>query len=251
MRSWKLLGFSGGKKLYEAEGSHLTPDVRDYRGFSLNPNYRGHIQPVPDIEGSHTIPSWSRVFNTLKQTLFNTKLLKYESKIYIQCRTSLFRVLEMAKKVSYCQAKFRLYFAYIIILSRKFVLIFRLYYHFVKKNGAYISLIFAYTPLIFRLYPAYIRLYVAYISLILKLYSLMLRLYFAYIPLILSYCQEKPSLYFAYIIILSRKIRILYFAYIPLILAKELIFRLYWAYISLILSLFFAYTDIYLIFRLY
>ena len=78
----------------------------------------------------------------------------------------------MAKKVSYCQAKFRLYFAYIIILSRKFVLIFRLYYHFVKKNGAYISLIFAYTPLIFRLYPAYtsliFRLYFAYTTKIVK-----------------------------------------------------------------------------------
>ena len=57
----------------------------------------------------------------------------------------------MAKKVSFCHSRFRLYFDYIIILSQHswtyldiFSLIFRLY--------------FAYIPLIFRLYFAYISL---------------------------------------------------------------------------------------------
>ena len=67
--------------------------------------------------------------------------------------------------LSYCQGNLSLYFAYIIILSRISELIFRIYYHFVKKKEfifriyfADIQLYFAYTPLIFRIYFAYISL---------------------------------------------------------------------------------------------
>ena len=78
-----------------------------------------------------------------------------------------------------------------IILSSEIPLIFRLYYHFVKKICAYIPLILSFCQEKRCLYFAYIRLYSAYISLI-------PRLYFAYISLIFRLydqnCQEKSAI---------------------------------------------------------
>ena len=93
----------------------------------------------------------------------------------------------------------RLYFAYIIILSRKTELIFRLYYHFVKKFWAYISLILSFCQENPSLYFAYIIILSRKTVLIFRLYSLILRLYFAYTPLILR-------LYFAYISLIRHEL---------------------------------------------
>ena len=97
------------------------------------------------------------------------------------------------------------------------------YIRFSHNNSDYFSLIFLLYLLIFRLYYHFVKDLWAYILLILSYCQAYIRLY----PLILSYCQGFLCLYFAYIIILSRK-KSLYFAYILFYFAyTPLIFRLY------------------------